>query len=74
MVFLPGYCPFLNPIEILFGIIKQNFKKDFDKNKKSLQVFVSERLSIFQNFSAKKIYGKCGYYAGGKFIPEGMKR
>lgn len=68
MVFLPGYCPFLNPIEIVFGIIKQHFKKDFDRNEKTLNEFVSDMLSKFQDFSAKKIYGKCGYHVGGKFV------
>lgn len=33
-IFLPPYTPFLNPIEILFGIVKNHLKKTFAKSTK----------------------------------------
>jgi transposase len=33
-IFLPPYCPFLNPIEIIFGLIKKHLKKNYIQNSK----------------------------------------
>ncbi|XP_062533313.1 uncharacterized protein LOC134202300 [Armigeres subalbatus] len=69
-VFLPGYCPHFNPIEILFGLVKQRFKKEFNELKlKDLKLFVLEILMEYRNFDAKNLFRKCGYYPGGKFKP-----
>lgn len=70
IVFLPGYCPHLNPIEIVFGLVKQRFKRDYNESKlKDLKLFVMEILMKFQNFDARNLFRKCGYYPGGNFKP-----
>lgn len=67
-VFLPGYCPHMNPIEILFGLIKQMFKRYyFSMNHDGLRVFVLKIMMKFTNFNAIKLFKKCGYYPGGRF-------
>lgn len=70
IVFLPGYCPHMNPIEILFGLVKQSFKRDYSMRRTgNLKVFVLETLMKFKNLDAKNLFRKCGYYSGGKFNP-----
>lgn len=42
-IFLPAYCPFLNPIEFVFGLVKRRLKKTNDlKIKKDPQIHISE--------------------------------
>lgn len=69
-VFLPDYCPHMNPIENLFGLVKQRFKRDYNESKlKNLKLFVLEILMKFQNLDARNLFRKCGYYPGGEFKP-----
>jgi transposase len=67
-IFLPAYCPFLNPIEIIFGLIKKYLKKTYVENsKKSLHNIVVEALMEFESFRATNLFRKCGYMANGTF-------
>lgn len=70
IIYLPAYCPFFNPIEILFGFVKQKMKRNYVENSnENLVLFVGKILDSFKSFSATNIFRKCGYYAGGVFDP-----
>lgn len=68
-IFLPAYCPFFNPIEIIFGRIKGDLKRHHIEHKAPLTE-VCESLNRFKSFSCSKIFNHCGYFAGGTFLPE----
>lgn len=68
-IFLPPYCPFFNPVEIAFGLMKRFLRKHHHENSPILRDICST-VAKFQNFSAKGIFEHCGYYSGGVFLPE----
>lgn len=74
VLFLPAYCPFYNPIEILFGLIKQKLQKVYKENNKiDLKVIVGEALNEFANHPMMKLYEKCGYINGQFYPSVGIK-
>lgn len=75
IIFLPAYCPFFNPIEILFGIVKMRMKRNYTENtNENLALFVGKILDTLKNFPATNIFRTCGYYGGGIFDPNnGLK-
>lgn len=68
-IFLPAYCPFFNPIEILFGLIKRNLKKHHVEHRPAL-ADVCESLNQFKSYSCCKLFNHCGYFAGATFFSE----
>ncbi|XP_039452632.2 uncharacterized protein LOC120431592 [Culex pipiens pallens] len=69
-VFLPPYCPFFNPIEIVFGLAKKRMTKNYQENANvNLSYFATEIFSSFANFNCKKLFKHCGYLPGGVFDP-----
>lgn len=69
VIFLPAYAPMFNPIEILFGIAKQKFKKSYEENPSiALSIRIAEVFNSFTYKSMRKIFEKCGYQ-NGKFDP-----
>lgn len=68
-IFLPPYCPFFNPIEIIFGIVKKHLQKKFGKSTKNLEKLVHQEFMNMRNFDCTKIFKKCGYVNSGKFDP-----
>lgn len=71
-IFLPAYCPFYNPIEIVFGLIKKRLRKRYlegQVKKDDLPVVISTILKEFRNFDMKKLFQKCGYLPCGRFNP-----
>lgn len=70
VVFLPAYCPFFNPIEIVFGLMKRELEINYIENTKiDLSIFIGEVVNNFTNKNFKKIYKKCGYLPLGRFNP-----
>uniref|UniRef100_A0A336N0V1 CSON007819 protein n=1 Tax=Culicoides sonorensis TaxID=179676 RepID=A0A336N0V1_CULSO len=70
IIFLPAYAPMLNPIEIIFGILKQKLRKNFKENFKiDKKIFLCEILNEFQNKYYGKLFAKSGYLASGLFDP-----
>lgn len=70
VIFLPPYCPFFNPIEIVFGLAKSYMKKIYQENQhKNMQLVVAETMGRFSNYAMKNLFRKCGYLAGGRFDP-----
>lgn len=69
-VFLPAYCPFYNPIEIVFGLIKRYIKHTYTEGDNTpLPVIVGSALTRFTHYDCTKLFTKCGYRQGGKFNP-----
>ena len=69
-LFLPAYCPFFNPIEVLFGLVKKKMQREYDECKTSqLQMFVISELNKFCVFDSREIFKKCGYVAAKRFNP-----
>lgn len=69
-VFLPAYCPFFNPIEFVFGLVKRRLKKTNDLQiKKDAQIHISEVFNEFMGRNCKNLFRKCGYMPNGTFDP-----
>lgn len=70
VIFLPAYCPFFNPIELVFGYMKRDLEINYIENSKiDLKMFIGETVNKFINRSFKNIFKKCGYLPNGKFDP-----
>ena len=65
-LFLPAYCPFFNPIEVFFGLVKQKMRKRYLENsKKDLVLVISEVMDEFLLFDLQPIFKHCGYSGSG---------
>jgi transposase len=71
LVFLPAYCPFFNPIEIVFGNIKMHLTRYYKENSSlsDISVFIAGTMKQFMNRSMRQIFLKCGYGNCGQFDP-----
>lgn len=62
VIFLPAYCPFFNPIEVVFGWMKAKFRNIYRENSRcSLEKVIGEIVNSFGTTSFEKIFNKCGY-------------
>lgn len=71
-VYLPAYCPFFNPIEIFFGIVKKHMQRHYRESKvspKNLPIFISTCLKAYTKYSLRKVFTHCGYSLSGLFNP-----
>lgn len=69
-VFLPPYCPFFNPIELVFGITKNSMKQTYNENRnENLSHVAISTFSAFSSYDCTKIFRHCGYLPGGTFNP-----
>ncbi|XP_055623382.1 uncharacterized protein LOC129766810 [Toxorhynchites rutilus septentrionalis] len=67
-LFLPAYCPFYNPIEVVFGLIKRYLKRNFKEiDNMPLSSAVQAGLIKFTLYNCTELFSKCGYASGGKF-------
>lgn len=72
-IFLPAYCPFFNPIEIIFGLIKKDLQRYYHENSSNSRSVLSEvcgAINRFKIYPCSKIFEHCGYLPGGVFLPE----
>lgn len=70
VIFLPAYCPFFNPIELVFGFMKRELEVKYIENSKiDIRMFIGEVANHFTNKNLKNIFKKCGYLAPGRFDP-----
>lgn len=71
-IFLPAYCPFFNPIEVIFGLIKQRLRRDHLENSSNKAVIreVCDAINHYKVYPCKKLFSHCGYLPGGIFLPE----
>lgn len=70
-IFLPPYCPFYNPIEILFGIVKKYLKRHYQENDTTdIRAVVGDALIYFKTYDCTGFFHRCGYTEGGIFSPE----
>lgn len=69
-IFLPPYCPFFNPIEIVFGLVKREMKSAYQEGRNdNLSFFVAKVMKKFEHKDFSKIYNKCGYQYASCFNP-----
>lgn len=69
-VFLPAYCPMMNPIEIIFGIAKVRLRKMYVENAKiDKSALLCEVMNGFTKMYMGPIFNHCGYLANGTFDP-----
>jgi len=70
VLFLPAYCPFFNPIELVFGFMKRDLEASYIENSKfDLKMFIGKTANKFANKNFKNIFKKCGYSPNGTFDP-----
>lgn len=68
-IFLPAYCPFFNPIEVVFGLIKKHLKR-YHKENASILEEVCDSMNYFKVYPCRNLFENCGYMSGGVFLPE----
>ena len=71
-LFLPAYCPFFNPIEVVFGLMKARMQRDFTEceiSRSNISLFVATEIIKFHNYNCTDIYKKCGYLSPKRFHP-----
>ncbi|XP_062550474.1 uncharacterized protein LOC134215270 [Armigeres subalbatus] len=69
-VFLPPYCPFFNPVELVFGMTKSRIRKAYVENKnEKLSLLALETFMALEKYNCSNIYKHCGYLPGGVFDP-----
>ncbi len=71
-IFLPPYCPFFNPIELVFSIAKSRLQRIYKENlytAKDLPQVVATVMSSLQNFDMSDLFSKCGYAIPSQFNP-----
>jgi hypothetical protein len=68
MIFLPAYCPFYNPIEILFGLVKRYCQKKEIKPGEEIHTLM-EALNHYSYYDFTRTFGFCGYHTDGRFDP-----
>ncbi|KAH9119422.1 hypothetical protein LEN26_011660 [Aphanomyces euteiches] len=69
-IFLPAYCPFFNPLEYLFGLMKRDMARNYLESKTpNLLLFVMKTMMRYNHFDMSKIYKHCGWNIGGTFDP-----
>eukprot|EP00733_Pompholyxophrys_punicea_P002042 Pompholyxophrys_punicea_v1_NODE_1332_length_784_cov_12.840878.p1 type:complete len:190 gc:universal NODE_1332_length_784_cov_12.840878:648-79(-) len=69
-LFLPAYCPFFNPIEIVFGKIKFRTHSIYRDQLRGQELLVLLNvLKEFASYDATNIFELCGYSCRGRFIP-----
>lgn len=70
-IFLPAYCPFFNPIEIVFGLIKSHLQRNYVENRSQLEMktFIAQTLTEFKFKNNVEIFKKCGYVSSSVFNP-----
>jgi len=68
VIYLPPYCPFYNPIEIVFSILKRMLKKHY-KKKGTEQLLLTTILNSLGYHNCEGLFQKCGYQFDGLFNP-----
>lgn len=68
VIFLPAYCPFYNPIEIVFATIKK-YTKDLYQGRGTEEATLATALHMLKNTDMRAYFQKCGYLTNGKFNP-----
>ncbi|KAI3659420.1 hypothetical protein MP638_000179 [Amoeboaphelidium occidentale] len=68
VIFLPAYCPFFNPIEVIFGQVKGKMQLYYEQVPLSFELCVVNVMSTFQGKDFSGIFRKCGYDSN-KFDP-----
>lgn len=68
VIFLPAYCPFYNPLEIVFGLCKKYMKTEYNDDK-DLLLAVASTMNRFGEYDVTNLFLKCGYNFSGTFDP-----
>jgi transposase len=69
-LFLPAYCPFFNPIEVVFGLVKRYLQATYvECVNKSMSVIVATAFKQFECYNFYKLFRHCGYAVAGQFNP-----
>lgn len=68
-MFLPPYCPFFNPIVLIFGLIKSHLRRHHRENE-SVMHEVCEAMNSIKIYPCQKIFENCGYLPRGVFLPQ----
>ncbi len=69
-IFLPAYCPFFNPIELIFGYVKARLQRVYlEGDRRNSAIVIGEVFNHFSRRCNRNIFRKCGYVASGRFSP-----
>jgi len=63
IIILPPYCPFYNPIEYLFGFMKEFMKSIYHTWGTESDVML-QAIERFSQYDMEAIFSKCGYHDG----------
>ena len=60
--FLPAYCPFFNPIEVFFSMLKAKFKNIYNMyDNNSVLHIIAAAVADFRHYNFREIFSHCGY-------------
>lgn len=66
VIFLPAYCPFYNPVEIIFGLFKKYLKKTYREGN---DLLLTVAMTKFSDLDSTNLFVKCGYNYNVTFDP-----
>eukprot|EP00732_Lithocolla_globosa_P004286 Lithocolla_globosa_v1_NODE_3889_length_1557_cov_27.918775.p1 type:complete len:387 gc:universal NODE_3889_length_1557_cov_27.918775:336-1496(+) len=71
VIFLPAYCPFYNPIEVVFGRVKEKCREHYRPHLHSGHegLVLASVLDQFTDYDCVNLFAKCGYSLAGYFDP-----
>jgi hypothetical protein len=69
LIFLPAYCPFFNPIELVFSVVKARCQSVYGRKGEEEMILGEVLLSLFEN-DMLSTFTHCGYNADGSFTPK----
>jgi hypothetical protein len=61
---LPAYCPFFNPIEFFFVVVKRHMRRNYREactKANDIRKVIATILDSFRNYSLRKVFQHCGY-------------
>lgn len=69
VVFLPSYCPFFNPIEIMFSRVKSQLQRMYKENSSDEKLALLDVIAALSKVDMSPTFISCGYSISGLFDP-----
>jgi len=69
VLFNAAYCPFFNPLEFLFGYIKNDLQQHYEEIPGTELNIIMDAFVRYADFDMKKVFLTCGFDELGRFDP-----
>jgi transposase len=68
LLYLPGYSPDLNPIELAFGKLKAALRRAGARTREALEAAIADALAAITQADARAFYAHCGFPLRGQAL------